>query len=138
MDGNNDNKNINDNTESFLELKKLLDTIDYHRLYINSPVRPPAEEFVEQPSKKSIKEAVSILGGISIDELVSEGFYSEVEDDYEAVLSIIERHPMNQFEIKSFIDKRGKADINEFFNRLNNDENIEVINYKNYNTYRLK
>ncbi len=45
---------------------------------------------------------------------------------------------MNQFEIKSFIDKRGKADINEFFNRLNNDENIEVINYKNYNTYRLK
>ncbi len=131
-------KNINDNTESFLELKKLLDTIDYHRLYINSPVRPPAEEFVEQPSKKSIKEAVSILGGISIDELVSEGFYSEVEDDYEAVLSIIERHPMNQFEIKSFIDKRGKADINEFFNRLNNDENIEVINYKNYNTYRLK
>jgi wyosine [tRNA(Phe)-imidazoG37] synthetase (radical SAM superfamily) len=131
-------KGINDNKESFLEFKRLLDTIDYHRLYINSPVRPPAEGFVEQPSKESIEEAVSVLGGISIDELVSEGFYSEVEDDYEAVLSIIKRHPMNQFEIKSFIEKRGTADTEEFFKRLHNDDNIEVVNYKDYYTYRLQ
>lgn len=131
-------KGINDNKESFLEFKRLLDTIDYHRLYINSPVRPPAEGFVEQPSKESVEEAVSVLGGISIDELVSEGFYSEVEDDYEAVLSIIKRHPMNQFEIKSFIEKRGTADTEEFFKRLHNDDNIEVVNYKDYYTYRLQ
>lgn len=131
-------KDINDNKEFFLNLEKLLNTISYHRLYINSPVRPPAESFVEQPSKESIKEAVSILGGISIDELVSEGFYSEIKDDYEAVMSIIKRHPMNQFEIKSFIEKRGNPNIREFFQRLDNDDNIEVINYKNYCTYRLK
>lgn len=131
-------KDINDNKEFYLKFKELLSTINYHRLYINAPVRPPAEKFVEQPSRESIKEAVSILEGISIDELVSEGFYSEVKDDYEAIMSIIKRHPMNQFEIKSFIEKRGNTDTNEFFNRLNNDDNIEVINYKNYNTYRLK
>ena len=131
-------KNINDNKEFFLKLKNLLNIINYHRLYINSPVRPPAENFAEQPSKESIKKAISILGGISIDELVSEGFYSEIKDDYEAVISIIKRHPMNQFEIKSFIEKRGNSNIEEFFQRLDNDDNIEVINYKNYYTYRLK
>ncbi|MEY8304469.1 radical SAM protein [Anaerosalibacter bizertensis] len=131
-------KDLNDNREFFLDFKKLLDTISYHRLYINSPVRPPAEKSVEQPSKESIKEAVSILGGISIDELSSEGFYSEVEDNYEAVLSIIKRHPMNQFEIKSFLDKRGEEDIEGFLNRLSNDSKIEVVNYKDYYTYRLK
>ncbi len=129
---------INDNRQFFLDLKELLNTINYHKLYINSPVRPPAETFVKQVSKEVIDEAVSILGGISIDKLVSEGFYSEIEDDYEAVLSIIKRHPMNQFEIKSFIEQRKKSNIEDFFKRLNNDDSIEVVNYKNYCTYRLK
>lgn len=131
-------KGINDNRDCLLEFKKLLNTINYHRLYINSPVRPPAEDFAKQPSKESINEAISILGGISIDKLVSEGFYSKIKDDYEAVLSIIKRHPMNQFEIKSFIEKRGNKDIKKFFERLNNDDNVEVVHYKNYHTYRLK
>lgn len=131
-------KDINDNKDFLLKFKEILNTINYHRLYINSPVRPPAEDFVKQPSKEFINEAVSTLGGISIDELVSEGFYSKIEDDYEAILSIIKRHPMNQFEIKYFIEKRGNTDIKEFFKRLDNDDDIEVVNYKNYNTYRLK
>ena len=45
---------------------------------------------------------------------------------------------MNQFEIKSFIEQRDRSDIETFFERLKNDDNIEVVNYKNYYTYRLK
>lgn len=130
-------KDINDNREFFLDLKEILSKINYHKLYINSPVRPPAETYVKQSSKESIEEAISILGGISIDKLVSEGFYSEIKDDYEAVLSIIKRHPMNQFEIKAFIEQRGKTDTEDFFKRLNDDKNIEVVNYKDYYSYRL-
>ena len=129
---------INDNRKFFLDLKELLGTIKYHKLYINSPVRPPAEKYVKQVSKDIIEEAVSILGGISIDKLASEGFYSKVEDDYEAVLSIVRRHPMNQFEIKSFIEQRGKSDIKNFFEKLNNDDKIEMVDYKGYYTYRLR
>lgn len=129
---------INDNRKFFLDLKELLGTIKYHKLYINSPVRPPAEKYVKQVSKDIIEEAVSILGGISIDKLASEGFYSKVEDDYEAVLSIVRRHPMNQFEIKSFIEQRGKSDIKDFFEKLNNDDKIEMVDYKGYYTYRLR
>lgn len=131
-------KDINDNKEFFLVFKDLLSEINYQKLYINSPVRPPAETFVEQTSKETMDEAISILGGISIDKLISEGFYSETEDDYEAVLSIIKRHPMNQFEIKSFIEERGNSGVEDFFEKLNDDENIEVVNYKNYYTYRLR
>ncbi len=131
-------KDINDNKEFFLAFKDLLSEINYQKLYINSPVRPPAETFVEQASKETMDEAISILGGISIDKLISEGFYSETEDDYEAVLSIIKRHPMNQFEIKSFIEERGNSGVEDFFEKLNDDENIEVVNYKNYYTYRLR
>ncbi|MDY0235119.1 MAG: radical SAM protein [Gudongella sp.] len=130
-------KDINDNKEFFLDFKELLSKINYHALYINSPVRPPAESFVKQASNEIMKEAVSILDGISIDTLVSEGFYSEMKDDYEAILSIIKRHPMNQFEIKAFIEQRKKSDTHDFFIRLNNDSNIDVVKYKGYSTYRL-
>lgn len=131
-------KDINDNKEFYLDLKEILEKINYHRIYINSPVRPPAEGFVKEPSKESIDEAIHILNGISIDKISSKGFSSEVKDDYEAVLNIIKRHPMNQFEIGAFLDSRENKDKDSFFERLNNDENIEIVNYKNYYTYRLR
>ncbi len=131
-------KGLNDNKEFFLSLKEILSKITYHKLYINSPVRPPAEKFVEEASKESIDQAIRILGGISIDKLASEGFHSKEEDDYQAVLSIVKRHPMNQYEIKSFIEQRDNSNIEEFFDKLNNDKDIEIVNYKGYNSYRIK
>ena len=131
-------KDMNDSTEDILRFKTLLDKIEYDRLYINSPVRPPAESWVEQPSAKTIKMAVDILGGISIDALASKGFYSEDEDDYRAILSIIKRHPMNQHEINDFLSSRNCSNALEIFKRLELDKSVESINYKGYITYRLK
>lgn len=129
-------KDVNDDIDSLLKLKEILDTIRYDVLYINSPIRPPAETFVEETSKKNIESAVDILGGISIDQLVSEGFYSQIEDDYNAVISIIKRHPMNQFEIKSFLDFRECKDVSSIFERLEGDDAVETVTYKTYKTYR--
>jgi len=130
-------KGVNDDKESLIKLKSLLDGVNYSRLYINSPVRPPAENWVEPPSKESMQLAIEILEGISINFLASEGFYSDTKDDYEAILSIIKRHPMNQYELRSFLESRKCKDIEKIFERLNNDSNVEKINYKSYNTYRL-
>ena len=82
--------------------------------------------------------AVDILKGISIDALASKGFYSEDEDDYRAILSIIKRHPMNQHEINDFLSSRNCSNALEIFKMLELDEYVESINYKGYITYRLK
>ncbi len=129
---------INDKREFYLELKEILKKINYHRLYINTPVRPPAEDFAQEPSEESIDEAISILGGISINKLSTDSFGSSIDDDYEAVLNIIKRHPMNQFEISSFLEMRKNENIKAFLKKLGEDEKVEVINYKNYIIYRLK
>lgn len=131
-------KDFNDTIKDFQEYKKILDTLTYDRLYINSPVRPPAEDYVKQPSKEMLAEAEHILGGSSIEEFAAQSFHSEVKDDYEAILSIIKRHPMNQFEVKSFIESRENKNLEDILNRLNTDANVEVVNYKNYISYRLK
>ncbi|KYH34208.1 cyclic pyranopterin monophosphate synthase [Clostridium tepidiprofundi DSM 19306] len=131
-------KGFNDSEKELLDIKKILDSIKYDRLYVNTPVRPPAEEYAKEPSDEGLERALSILGGISIDKLVSKGFYSDTKDDLEAIISIISRHPMNNFEIKSFLETRECENIENIFSKLNNDASIEKIEYKNYTTYRIK
>ena len=129
---------VNDDEKSLLEFKKLLEQIKYDRLYINTPVRPPAEEYIEESSKESIQKAVEILKGVSIDMLSSVGFSSDIEDDYQAVISIIGRHPMNQFEIRSFLESRENKDIDKLMQQLSEDDKVQKMDYKGYCTYRLK
>ena len=129
---------INDDDDSLSKYEQALKKIKYDRLYLNTPVRPPAEAGVEFISCEAMNKAAARLGGISIDLLVSQGFHSEIEDDYEAILSIIKRHPMNQFEIRSFLESRNSKLIEWVMDLLGRDENINVLNYRGINTYRLK
>lgn len=131
-------KDINDSEKDILEYKNLLAGIKYDRLYLNTPVRPPAEENVEEIDTEKMRYAVNTLGGISMELLVSEGFYSEVIDHKEAVMSIIKRHPMNQMEVKSFLGSRGcsKEKIENIIEDLKKDKNVAVKEYKGYNTFR--
>ena len=131
-------KGINDAAESLNRYSRILETIQYEKLYLNTPVRPPAETDVIAIESEKMRQAAEFLGGISIDLLVSEGFHSEINDDYEAVLSIIKRHPMNQFEITGFLKTRDNTDKDKVFSKLENDNTVDVINYKGYDTYRLK
>ncbi|MGH4052060.1 MAG: radical SAM protein [Clostridium sp.] len=129
---------INDDSDSLQKLKLIIKEIKYHRLYINTPARPPAEEYVKTVSNENMNMAIEMLGGISIENLVSVGFFSGIKDDYQAILSIIKRHPMNQFEIKSFLNSRKCEYIDNIIERLNLDNTINHIDYKGFITYRLR
>ena len=129
---------INSDKNSIEAFKEILKKINYDRVYINTPVRPPAEDYVKSVEKETIEYAVKELGGISIDMLSSGNFFSEISDNYEAVLSIIRRHPMNQFEVESFINSRDIKNTKEIFERLKEDSKVNVIDYKGIKTYRLK
>lgn len=129
---------MNDDKHSIDEFKKILKKIKYSRVYLNTPVRPPAESYVNMVSKENMKYAVEQLHGISIDMLSSGSFYSEIDDHHEAVLSLCKRHPMNQFELRSFLASRNVKNIEELVQEIENDEKINIIDYKGIKTYRLK
>lgn len=129
---------LNDDDEALLWFSRLLKNIRYDRLYINTPVRPPAEEGIRAVSPGMMKHAVEVLGGTSIELLVSSGFHSEISDHTEAILSIIRRHPMNQFEIESFLRSRGCSDTASILSKLGKTGNVEQVNYKGYVTYRMR
>jgi len=131
-------KGINDDIDSLKKYQALLKEIKYSRLYLNTPVRPPAEAEVKVVDHASMEMAVELLGGISIELLSTQGFFSDIEDDYQAILSIIRRHPMNQFEIESFMKTRGGLDCTSLFQTLQTDPTVKVLLYKGIYTYRLK
>ena len=130
---------MNDSPADLDAFKQFLGTIHYDRVYINTPVRPPAEGFVHTSAPERVDAFARELGGISIDRLTSGSFFSEVDDPYEAILSIARRHPMNQFEVESFLEARGipAADRLALRSRLEQDPQISVISYKGILTYRV-
>jgi wyosine [tRNA(Phe)-imidazoG37] synthetase (radical SAM superfamily) len=129
---------VNDDEESLKKYEEELKQLKYDRLYINTPVRPPAEIDVKAVDHDKMDLAEMLLGGVSIDLLESKGFHSEISDDYEAIRSIIQRHPMNQFELEGFLETRGCVGVADIMNSLKLDPRIDVVSYKGYHTYRMK
>ena len=129
---------INDSREDLERFRDNLQKLRYDRVYINTPVRPPAEDGIRVSSPETIGLACELLGGISIDALASGSFFSEIEDDYQAILSIIGRHPMNQHEITGFLDSRHNPDPAALLARLEQDPRVNPVHYKGYITYRLR
>ncbi len=128
----------NDDENSLVNYARMLREIQYDKLYVNTPVRPPAESYAKAVDHEQMDHAATFLSGVSIDLLVSQGFHSEIKDDYSAVLSIIKRHPMNQFEIEGFLQSRGCKDTRKILEELSCDSQVLSINYKGFITYRLR
>lgn len=131
-------QDINDDDESLQNYQQKLCTVKYEKLYLNTPMRPPAEPYAKAIDHDRMTYAAELLGGISIDLLASEGFHSEIKDHYEAILSIIKRHPMNQHEIVGFLQTRNCLDIERILGRLKADPSVMAIDYKGYTTFRLR
>lgn len=131
-------KGFNADKKDIDEFAKLIAKIPHDRVYINTPVRPPAESFAQIADEEQINYAVEKLNGISIDKLTSGAFFSEIPDNYEAILNIIKRHPMTQFEVESLLKSRDEKDIKGIFEKLQKDDKVNSIEYKGIITYRLK
>ncbi|HZK19917.1 MAG TPA: radical SAM protein [Treponemataceae bacterium] len=128
----------NDSDKALKAFSSIVSKIRHDRLYVNTPVRPPAEGFVEPCSHERVRAFAKKFNGSAIDELVSIGFGSDIKDNYEAVCSIIMRHPMNAFEIESFLKSRHASNTEQevVFSQLKKDGSITAIEYKGFVTYR--
>ncbi len=127
---------MNDQEDQLVGLKRLVDEIKPDRLYINTPVRPPADPTVQPPDHDRVKKAAKYLGGIALDYLTDREFHSAEEDPMKAVLTICKRHPMNQYELAHFLQERGVEDVEKFRQGLKATEGVETVNYRGIESYR--
>lgn len=127
---------INDSLEDLLNYKEFIKQFKCDRLYINTPIRIPTEEYVKPVTHTKMIQAMEILNAQGIEDTYSHTFVSSIKDNIEAIHSLIQRHPMNQHEIRSFLKQRKCEDIDYVFKQLEEDASISKKEYRGYITYR--
>lgn len=87
---------VNDSREELLSIKKAIDSIKPDRIYVVTPIRPPAEPWVTPPSPEKILKAQHILGDVvPLTDLESGDFgLREFADARQAIMEIGARHPL--------------------------------------------
>ncbi|MCK9536295.1 MAG: radical SAM protein [Bacilli bacterium] len=129
---------VNDSDESLEKLRDLTKLIRFNRLYINTPIRPPAEPWVTASTPERLSRAACILGGTSIEHFSPTPYQSGIDDDYRAVISLIGRHAMREQEIISFLRIRGNLTVDLILNQLKEDNDVEKIHYQDTIIFRTK
>ena len=125
-------KGINDTEKELLAIKEALEKIKPDRIYINVPIRPPAEKWVEIPDEEALVRAHSILGDVfiiaskEVGSFDTRGF-SNLED---AILSITRRHPMRRSQIRDTLQRYGEENFEEIIDRLIKEGKLRKIEYR--------
>ncbi|MHA1340565.1 MAG: radical SAM protein [Promethearchaeota archaeon] len=138
-------KGINDKKIPLLKLKELAKSINPDEIFLNAPVRPPAEPWVEMPTEKSMKLAHKIIPSKRIDYLPKSIFKTIKQDPYTTILEIIGRHPMRIEDIQSLIKQMFKMKskkniekiISDIIEKLENTKDVKKISYKNSIFFRI-
>ena len=94
-------KNKNDSKEALTEIAETVARIGPDAVHISTPVRPPAEAWVEPPDEEGVARARAILGERSwvvsrADEVSTSQSWRELAD---AIMEVILRHPMAEDEL---------------------------------------
>ncbi|MHA1308708.1 MAG: radical SAM protein [Candidatus Heimdallarchaeota archaeon] len=99
-------KGLNDSPETISKIKAVLDDLGCDRVYVNVPIRPPAENWVEIPDNDRVLEICSTLNANNIAHYESDqGFQLSANDDKEdQILKITTRHPLRETQILAMFD----------------------------------
>lgn len=95
-------------TEAELEaIRAALQRVAPDRVYVNVPVRPPAESWVEPPAAAGMVRARSILGDSVFIDSAEEGSFDTAgfADPLAAVAAIVRRHPMRAAQVAATLEQ---------------------------------
>jgi wyosine [tRNA(Phe)-imidazoG37] synthetase (radical SAM superfamily) len=122
-------KGLNDTEKELLSIKSAVDKIRADRVYILTPIRPPAESWVEPSDPEDILKAQEIIGeaisvaGLETGQFGLEGF----TDARQAILEIGSRHPLRR---EQAVDIERKFPITGVIMQMLENEELVRIRYK--------
>ena len=125
-------KDLNDSRKELEEIKKKIDRINPDRVYINVPIRPPAESWVKVPTIITLKIANTILKPYRDITEPEIGNFKVYSDDFESeFINIISRHPLKEEQIFVTFPELNKGAINKKLAELVKNKKIKKIIYDN-------
>ncbi len=125
-------KGLNDDPDTISKIKTVLEKLNCDRVYVNVPIRPPAEHWVKIPDKDRILEICKELKAYNIAHYESvTGFQLDKENDLESqILKITTRHPLREVQIVSMLDL-SKQEVISLLEKMAIKGKIKQIEYNN-------
>jgi len=129
-------KGITDQGKNIMLLTEKINELKPDKVFVNTPVRPPAEDWVERCPKGFVEDLQKKFKSNKDVEIPDTNLYSPNFDVYQAIIEIIKRHPLDQSGIDKFCKNR-KKDTERIIKRLSEDTQVERIKYENKVFYRI-
>ena len=136
-------KGLNDSVENLNKIAELISEIHPNIVFVNVPVRPPAEQWVKIPDEEMVIKAREILDAGRMDYLPTGDFTSIESNPTKAILDIIGRHPMREEDIITFL--KGRKSISniegikdEIIKNLRKNLKVQEIAYGTTRFFRIK
>jgi wyosine [tRNA(Phe)-imidazoG37] synthetase (radical SAM superfamily) len=122
-------KGVNDTEEELRSIAKAVDIVAPDRVYVVTPIRPPAEFWVEPPTPETILMAQRLIGkAIPIVSRESGQFdLEELGDARQAILEIGSRHPLRQDQATEI---EGAFGVSGIIERMLRDGELTRIAYR--------
>jgi wyosine [tRNA(Phe)-imidazoG37] synthetase (radical SAM superfamily) len=113
-------RGVNDSEQALSDLRKALSVINPDRIFLNVPIRPPAESWVRAPDAAGLARAHGLLADATLITQPESGDFATVrsEDPLAAVLMIIRRHPMHQHQILKTLKRLCPTEVDTALKQL--------------------
>lgn len=126
---------INDSPAVLQELHWLLQEVGPDRVFVDTPIRPPAEPFVRPVTPQQLAEAERILGSARPSGFDFGAFLVDAgSDPVETLASLCQRHPMREDQIVALLRRSG-IDPYPVLNHLCSDPRFHVERYNGATFY---
>ena len=122
-------RGLNDTAPALEDLARVLRRIEPDEVHINIPIRPPAEPWVEPPDEEGLQRASAILGDVAHVVSPVDGSFdlSGCDDVVDAVIQVIQRHPMSEEELQKTLRQWSAADVSQALERLATDGRAQAV-----------
>ncbi len=121
-------RGVNDGDESLRALRAAIDRIEPDRVWLNTPVRPPAEGGVEIPDASVLERAREILGESSVPDPAPRTAMAVGPDDPAgALLDVLRRHPLRADQVPDAFPSLGSEAIETLLDNLRREGRLREI-----------
>ncbi|HUY00811.1 MAG TPA: radical SAM protein [Candidatus Deferrimicrobium sp.] len=126
---------LNDTQREIQQIQKYLKEINPNRVYINVPIRPPAEEWVILPDQKTVERIrEKLIDAVGINRPEQGEFqilFNESSMLKNEILQIIKRHPMRLAQAEELLRTKKVVNPAEILADLEKTGQIKRVEYEN-------
>ncbi len=133
-------RGMNDTDDALEGLRRTLDRVRPDRVFVNVPIRPPAESWVRIPEVGTLIRARELLGDAIGLEGAEQGDFgaSGGDDPVDALLAIARRHPMRRGQVLETLARLAPDESEALFCRFAALDGVLAIEYRGETYYSVR